>query len=157
MKLTRRIAPTLVAVLMGACVAPLALAAGGGSGGSAGGGGGGGGGSAGVGAGAGGQRRGRGQRLQCFGQCGHSGDTRHTRNAGDGHVACYASHACDAGNAIAAILFFLVHDVCNARDTGSARLQGRQHHDDACGACNAGLEEVRNEVRAGGSGQLPAG
>ena len=35
MKLTRRIAPTLVAVLMGACVAPLALAVGGGSGGAA--------------------------------------------------------------------------------------------------------------------------
>ena len=108
------------------------------------------------------QWRGRGQRLQFLGQCSNAGNTRHARNTGHRHIACNASHTCNAGHAghaVAAVFFVLdlVLDVCRARDAGRARLQGRRHHDDACGARDAGNEEIRKEVRAGGSGQLPAG
>ena len=112
------------------------------------------------------QWRGRGQRLQCLGQCRHAGNTRHACNTSHGHIACNASHACDTGHAVAAVFFFfvlgIVHDVCYARDAGRAGLQGRQHRDDACGACNAGNEEVGNSTRPAArwmarSGQLSAG
>lgn len=95
------------------------------------------------------QWRGRGQRLQCLGQCRHAGNTRHACNTSHGHIACNASRACDTGHAVAAIFFVLgiVHDVCHARDAGRAGLQGRQHRDDACGACNAGNEEVGSSIR----------
>ncbi|TWD85117.1 hypothetical protein FB547_106202 [Variovorax beijingensis] len=108
------------------------------------------------------QWRRRGQRVQCLGQCSHPGDTRHARDASHEYIACNASHACDAGHPVAAVFVFVVHDVSHARDAGSARFQGRQHDDDACGACNAGTEEVRNGASLSarpmaGSGQLPAG
>lgn len=112
------------------------------------------------------QWRGRGQRLQCLGQRGDAGNTRHACNTGHGHIACNASHTCDTGHAVAAVFFFfvlgIVHDVCHARDAGRAGLQGRQHRDDACGACNAGNEEVGNSIRPAArwvnrSGQLSAG